>query len=495
VRLFGEGECEAILAGLTGNQPPPMDWDKGRAATSPEYFRLAVHDDILNLVTELLGGDVLLWGASLVTREPGEAHPWHTDIESCSPEGETLAVWIGLANTNPRSSLRVAPFSHRFGAPLQQVAHENGASREQLTDDLVAGWATERDPRSGVVQLEARDGDAVLFDGRLWHGSQNLNENERRYAALLQYARPRTPIRIPDLSRLEWPFESYRAPTPPCVLVSGSDGDGQNRIVAGPAVTGRPGMPALTTRVQSLRLPLEQDREAGWKPHPLFKGGTPNLKEIGCHASVLDPGREPHPPHRHAEEEILIVLEGEATLVAEGVDRTAGRGTLAYYPVGFAHSIRNEADAPVTYVMFKWRADPQEKAGQLEHRVVPHETPRAGSSGFSPNRLFEGETTCLRRLESHLTRLEPGAGYDPHVDAHDVAIVVLEGTLETLGEQIGPNGVVFYAAGEPHGMRNVEEGPAVYLVFKFHGRHLPHRHSNGDRSGIGARLRSLFNMG
>ena len=503
VHLFGERECEEILAGLTGDhQPPAMDWDKGRAATSPEYCRLAVHDDILDLVTDLLGDDVLLWGASLLVRKPGEAHAWHTDIESSSPEGETVAVWIGLANTNRRSSLKVAPFSHRFGVPLQRVAHENGSGREEVTDELVAGWARERDARSGVVPVEARDGDVVLFDGRLWHGSKSLNRRGRRYAALLQYATPRTPIRIPDLSRLEWPFESHRGPSAPCVLVSGRDVHGHNRLVAGPAaVSGYRGMAALTTRVHSPRLPLKRDPEVGWKLHPLFRGGTANLKTMGCHASVLDPGRQPHPRHRHDEEEILIVLDGEATLELEGPadgtghsHHTARRGTFAYYPAGLAHTLRNATDAPVTYVMFKWLADPQDKTDLLEHQLVPYdessdETLQTGSSGFSASRLLEGQTTCLRRLQSHLTTLQPGAGYDPHVDAHDVAIVVLVGALETLGEQIGPDSVVFYAAGESHGMRNVGDVPAVYLVFEFHGRHLPHRRMNGQLSRLWTRLR------
>ena len=36
---------------------------------------------------------------------------------------------------------------------------------------------------------------------------------------------------------------------------------------------------------------------------------------------------------------------------------------------------------------------------------------------------------------------------------------------------MGPNGVIFYAAGEMHGMRNVGEAQARYLVFEFRGRH------------------------
>jgi hypothetical protein len=147
--------------------------------------------------------------------------------------------------------------------------------------------------------------------------------------------------------------------------------------------------------------------------------------------------------------------------------------------------------------MFKWRADRREKTELLEHRLIPYgevsaNTLQTDPSGFSTDRLFEGETTCLRRLQAHLTTLEPGAGYDPHVDAHDVAIVVLEGALETLGEKVGPDSVIFYAAGEPHGMRNVGDAPAVYLVFEFHGRHLPHRDSNGGHRGLRARLRSLL---
>jgi hypothetical protein len=32
---------------------------------------------------------------------------------------------------------------------------------------------------------------------------------------------------------------------------------------------------------------------------------------------------------------------------------------------------------------------------------------------------------------------------------------------------VGPNGVIFYAAGEMHGMRNIGEAPARYPVFEL----------------------------
>jgi hypothetical protein len=81
--------------------------------------------------------------------------------------------------------------------------------------------------------LEMTDGDALFFDGRLWHGSHNVSGKARR-ALLLQYAPPDNPIRIPDLKFLDWPFKLLEAPRPPCLLLRGRDTAGVNRIVPPP---------------------------------------------------------------------------------------------------------------------------------------------------------------------------------------------------------------------------------------------------------------------
>lgn len=64
--------------------------------------------------------------------------------------------------------------------------------------------------------------------------------------------------------------------------------------------------------------------------------------------------------------------------------------------------------------------------------------------------------------------MQPGAGYPPHADAYDVAILLLEGTVETLGKYVSSQAVIFYATSEPHGMKNIGNIPAFYLVFEFH---------------------------
>jgi hypothetical protein len=65
--------------------------------------------------------------------------------------------------------------------------------------------------------------------------------------------------------------------------------------------------------------------------------------------------------------------------------------------------------------------------------------------------------------------MSAGAGYEPHVDAYDVAIIVLEGEVETLGQRAAAHSVIFYPAGASHGMSNPGPAPARYLVIEFHG--------------------------
>ena len=118
--------------------------------------------------------------------------------------------------------------------------------------------------------------------------------------------------------------------------------------------------------------------------------------------------------------------------------------------------------------MSKWQAPPVEVRGpplsDIGGRFAPpRETP------FTTRLLFEGPTAYLGKLHAHVTGLQPGAGYPAHADEYDVAIIVFSGTVETLGKTVGPGGSIYYAAGQPHGMRNVGNDPAKYLVFEFHG--------------------------
>lgn len=494
IPIFTRAECRDILR-LLEEAPPPVDWPKGHAVTSRIYYRLGMHHAILRHVCKLIGDDVMLWGASLLRRRPGRVHPWHTDVESSGGPDGFVSVWIGLANISERSSLQLISRSHTFDRTVQEEAARRGMQRNDRETELVAEWARAYDPLSTVEKFDMSVGDALFFDGRLWHGSNNTNRRGVRIALVLQYAVPDRAVRIPDLSAFEWPFNSFETPRPACIMVHGSTHSSTNRLVP-PPVPERGLRPQASTFIKSLNLPLEEDTTTGWRPYPIFRGPTACLKDLSCHVSVLSPDKSPHPPHAHDEEELLVVLTGEAELVLVDSAQTeriekVWPGKFAYYPAGQLHTLRNASREPVTYLMFKWTSEYSGASGPplsstiFEYNLngsdrgethsvgttLPEGTNGKKGSGFSPKPIFEGPTRYLHKLQAHFTTIQAGHGYPPHVDAYDVAILTMTGTIETLSTRVEPGSVVFYSAGEPHDMKNIGAGPATYLVFEFHGAH------------------------
>jgi hypothetical protein len=69
--------------------------------------------------------------------------------------------------------------------------------------------------------------------------------------------------------------------------------------------------------------------------------------------------------------------------------------------------------------------------------------------------------------------------------------VLLSGEVETVGKRVRPLGVIYYSAGELHGMKNVGTTPATYLVFEFHSPLTPaalKRHLEKPRKSLLRRL-------
>jgi quercetin dioxygenase-like cupin family protein len=477
LRVLSAQECERLhQAVLQTRHEPPLDWDKGHAASSRAFYEIGTHPAILELVAARLGDDVMLWGASIQSRAPGAVHPWHSDLESIAPAGKMVSVWMGFQHTTRDSSLLVVPYSHRFGVTVQEMRQRFGKTRGETTDEDILAWARERDARCSLVQLDMTDGDALFFDGPLWHCSHNVS-NHTRHALLLQYAAPDVPIHIPDLNYLDWPARRLNQPRPACIMVRGQAKAGVNRIVSAP-VEARPApSPQLTSSVYPLQLPLPPDPAKDWKPYPIFRAATADLRLLSCHASVLKPGVRPHPPHAHQEEELLILLQGELDVIlpdpaGQEQRKRLKTGQFLYYPAHLSHTIQAVSPEPANYVMFKWhgqdaRTDCPMAFAQWEIPDRPHQA--GPGDGFCPQMVFEGTTAYLRKLHCHASTLAPGAGYEPHVDAYDVGILVLEGEVETLGERVKPHGVIFCRAGQPHGMRNPGPAAARYLVFEFHG--------------------------
>ena len=63
-----------------------------------------------------------------------------------------------------------------------------------------------------------------------------------------------------------------------------------------------------------------------------YNGPTDQLGGICAGMAILDPGASPHPPHRHPEEEFLIISEGTGEIECDGKIVQAGPGPSCIAP-------------------------------------------------------------------------------------------------------------------------------------------------------------------
>lgn len=72
--------------------------------------------------------------------------------------------------------------------------------------------------------------------------------------------------------------------------------------------------------------------------------------------AVIKPGREIHPPHQHAEEEYLMILEGQGTWHLNGRERSAKPGDMQYAAPWDMHGVKNTGTVPLRFVVWKWNS-------------------------------------------------------------------------------------------------------------------------------------------
>jgi quercetin dioxygenase-like cupin family protein/mannose-6-phosphate isomerase-like protein (cupin superfamily) len=500
-QLLSADECAAVEHHLTRpDRPRPLTWFKGHAVTNPAVYEVAARPEIIALLQPLLGDDIVLWGAGLIRRAQNTRQVWHSDMESSDPNSRAVSVWIGLRNASHLSGLRFVAGSHHFGRVAQEVMSGLNVDRFTLSDERMQEIAQTIDPAAHVAGAGCGDGEMVLFDGRIWHAGYNDGTAGTRYALLLQYAAADNPIPMPADTDYTWPWKTKDTPRVPTILVSGSARRSVNRIVPAPMRPLKEGLSMITTVANSVALPLAEDKVKRWQAYPQFRGRTAALNTMACHISVLSAGHRPHPPHIHEEEELLVLLDGDVEVELaddpNGTGSTHHRmkpGMFSYYPVTQHHTIRNVGVGPATYLMLKWRGGFVDTETPLATRIFEHESAvvPAQPKPVAQKVLFEQATHSLNKLHAHLTTLQPGAGYAPHADPYDVAILLLSGEIETIGQRVRPLGVIYYSAGELHGMKNVGTTPATYLVFEFHSPLIAsdRRSRQGHRKSLMQRLR------
>jgi mannose-6-phosphate isomerase-like protein (cupin superfamily) len=102
--------------------------------------------------------------------------------------------------------------------------------------------------------------------------------------------------------------------------------------------------------------------EAKTEKHPFGEvtvfcdGATSQLKSLVVGTLLLYPGQEPHPPHQHPEEEIMIVTEGHGSILVGGKNSKVGPGTVMYAESNHLHGVKNTSAKPFRFYYLKWVA-------------------------------------------------------------------------------------------------------------------------------------------
>ncbi len=92
----------------------------------------------------------------------------------------------------------------------------------------------------------------------------------------------------------------------------------------------------------------------------VFDSATATLDRLECHVTTVNVGESPHDPHRHPDEELIIVKEGTLEVAINGQSQKAGPGSLFFYASNDLHGMRNVGDAPATYFVLRWTSPGKE---------------------------------------------------------------------------------------------------------------------------------------
>ena len=149
------------------------------------WYDFAVRSEILDMVEQLIGPDIILWGSTLFGKPAGtgKATPWHQDGEYWPIRPlETCSVWIAIDDVTPENGcLKVIPGSHRDRSLRRH--HDLTDQDVTLNLELDADEFDESQARNVVLQA----GQMSLHDIYLLHGSNANTSGNRRAGYVVRF--------------------------------------------------------------------------------------------------------------------------------------------------------------------------------------------------------------------------------------------------------------------------------------------------------------------
>jgi len=111
----------------------------------------------------------------------------------------------------------------------------------------------------------------------------------------------------------------------------------------GPAAFERNSISAKQTQVGSVR--------------SFFTMRTATLDQLEVHETTLNPGKSPHPPHKHPNEEMLVIREGTLEALVNGEWKRVGPGSIVFNASNKLHGLRNVGSEPAVYTVINFKTE------------------------------------------------------------------------------------------------------------------------------------------
>jgi len=163
-----------------------IEGDNGEGVRgSAAFLELARDPQLVDLVSGVIGEDVILWGCHVFCKPPvdGFETPWHQDGHYWPIRPlATCTVWVALEESKVENGcLRVIPGSHA-ARKLHEHLHED---RNDLTlnQRMAAGSFDE----AAAVDVELEAGEMSLHDVYMIHGARPNTSTKRRTGVALRY--------------------------------------------------------------------------------------------------------------------------------------------------------------------------------------------------------------------------------------------------------------------------------------------------------------------
>ncbi|MBL8265795.1 cupin domain-containing protein [Steroidobacter sp.] len=99
-------------------------------------------------------------------------------------------------------------------------------------------------------------------------------------------------------------------------------------------------------------IPIQQEEVRAVRQ--FLRAPTATLNELELHVTTLPAGATSHAPHRHPNEELVIIKEGTVEVLVDGQLKRVGPGSVVFNASNQLHSLRNVGDGPATYHVINW---------------------------------------------------------------------------------------------------------------------------------------------